>query len=231
MYDCPALSPQALEEPSFSIAYANLCKVMSPLKVEWEEEGKAKHTNFRRELLTKCQAEFERDKKDDEEHDKKQKAVDEAATPEEKKQLEDELEDFTTKARKRSLGNIRFIGELFKLQMLSETIMHECIVRLLKSTSDEESLECFARLITTTGKELDSVKARVSCGSVWWSSVCVCVCVSCGSVWWSSVLMWCACCAESNRRLLHSDIRHHQERQDPSQDQVHVTRCAGAEEE
>ena len=138
---------------------------MSPLKVEWEEEGKPKHTNFRRELLTKCQAEFERDKKDDEEHDQKQKAVDEAATPEEKKQLEEELVVFTTKARKRSLGNIRFIGELFKLSMLSETIMHECIVRLLKSTSDEESLECFARLITTTGKELDSPKAKVSCGT------------------------------------------------------------------
>ena len=69
---------------------------------------------------------------------------------------------FVTRARKRSLGNIRFIGELFKLQMLSETIMHECIVRLLKSTSDEESLECFARLITTTGKDLDQEKAKVS---------------------------------------------------------------------
>ncbi len=47
---------QALEEPSFSIAYANLCKVLSPLKVEYEDQdGKIKQTNFRRELLTKCQ--------------------------------------------------------------------------------------------------------------------------------------------------------------------------------
>lgn len=39
--------------------------------------------------------------------------------------------------------------------------MHECIVRLLRSTSDEEALECFGRLITTTGKELDHPQAKV----------------------------------------------------------------------
>ena len=67
-----------------------------------------------------------------------------------------------TKMRKRSLANIQFIGELFKLQMLSEIIMHGCITRLLKSMSDEESLECFARLITTTGKDLDKEQVKVN---------------------------------------------------------------------
>ena len=65
--------------------------------------------------------------------------------------------------RKRTLGNIRFIGELFKLNMFSETIMHECVVRLLRSSSDEESLECFTGLITTTGKYLDKPEAKVVC--------------------------------------------------------------------
>ena len=46
-------------------------------------------------------------------------------------------------------------------QILSESIMHECMIRLLKSTSDEESLECFAKLITTTGKDLDKEEAKV----------------------------------------------------------------------
>ena len=65
------------------------------------------------------------------------------------------------KNRRRFLGNIRFIGELFKLKMLSETIMHECVVRLLRSSSDEESLECVASLITTIGKDLDHPDAKV----------------------------------------------------------------------
>ena len=46
-------------------------------------------------------------------------------------------------------------------QMLSEAIMHECVFRLLRSHSDVESLECFARLITTTGKDLDHPQAKV----------------------------------------------------------------------
>ena len=75
--------------------------------------------------------------------------------------MKGELSVAITCMRKRSLGNIRFIGELFKLSMLSETIMHECITRLLKSSSDEESLECFGKLIMTTGKDLDKPKAKV----------------------------------------------------------------------
>ena len=47
-------------------------------------------------------------------------------------------------------------------QLLSEAIVHECIQRLLKSSSDEESLECFAKLMTTIGKELDHGKGQVS---------------------------------------------------------------------
>ena len=48
------------------------------------------------------------------------------------------------------------------MQMLSETFIHECITRFLSSKSDEQSLVCFARLITITGKELDKGKAKVS---------------------------------------------------------------------
>ena len=83
------------------------------------------------------------------------------AQDEQRAALKVEMEVAVTKMRKRSLGNICFIGELFKLQILSEAVIHECITRLLKSTSDEESLECFVRLITTTGKYLDKEAAKV----------------------------------------------------------------------
>ena len=39
--------------------------------------------------------------------------------------------------------------------------MHDCIVRLLRSSSDEASIECFCRLIITIGKELDHEKGKV----------------------------------------------------------------------
>jgi translation initiation factor 4G len=59
------------------------------------------------------------------------------------------------KARRRSLGNIRFIGELYKLKMLTARIMHECLRKLI-ATTDEESLECLCRLLTTVGKDLEA---------------------------------------------------------------------------
>lgn len=59
------------------------------------------------------------------------------------------------RARRRSLGNIRFIGELYKLKMLTARIMHECVKKLIAST-DEESLECLCRLLTTVGKDLEA---------------------------------------------------------------------------
>lgn len=59
-----------------------------------------------------------------------------------------------------SLLFCRFIGELFKLKMLTEPIMHECVFKLLNN-KDEESLECLCKLLRTIGKELDSDKAKV----------------------------------------------------------------------
>lgn len=81
--------------------------------------------------------------------------------PEERTRLHDELEEAKDKARRRSIGNIKFIGELFKLKMLTEAIMHDCVVKLLKN-HDEESLECLCRLLTTIGRDLDFEKAKVS---------------------------------------------------------------------
>uniref|UniRef100_A0A673UB02 Eukaryotic translation initiation factor 4 gamma 3 n=1 Tax=Suricata suricatta TaxID=37032 RepID=A0A673UB02_SURSU len=115
--------------------------------------------NFRKLLLNRCQKEFEKDKADDDVFEKKQKELEAASAPEERTRLHDELEEAKDKARRRSIGNIKFIGELFKLKMLTEAIMHDCVVKLLKN-HDEESLECLCRLLTTIGKDLDFEKAK-----------------------------------------------------------------------
>lgn len=57
--------------------------------------------------------------------------------------------------RRRSVGNIRFIGELYKRQMLTSQLMMRIIQGLLKK-ADEESLECLCKLITTVGQMLDT---------------------------------------------------------------------------
>uniref|UniRef100_A0A3Q1JX47 Uncharacterized protein n=1 Tax=Anabas testudineus TaxID=64144 RepID=A0A3Q1JX47_ANATE len=149
---------KAIDEPSFSVAYGHMCRCLATLKVPMSDKPNTT-VNFRKLLLNRCQKEFEKDKVDDVVFERKQKELDSAASATERERLQEELEEAKDKARRRSIGNIKFIGELFKLKMLTEAIMHDCVVKLLKN-HDEESLECLCRLLTTIGKDLDFEKAK-----------------------------------------------------------------------
>ncbi|XP_015230825.1 PREDICTED: eukaryotic translation initiation factor 4 gamma 3 isoform X3 [Cyprinodon variegatus] len=149
---------KAIDEPSFSVAYGQMCRFLAKLKVQMTDKPQT-FVNFRALLLHRCQKEFEKDKADDVVFERKQKELDSAASAAERDRLQEELEEAKDKARRRSIGNIKFIGELFKLKMLTEAIMHDCVVKLLKN-HDQESLECLCRLLTTIGKDLDFEKAK-----------------------------------------------------------------------
>uniref|UniRef100_A0A8C1U7Q2 Eukaryotic translation initiation factor 4 gamma, 3b n=1 Tax=Cyprinus carpio TaxID=7962 RepID=A0A8C1U7Q2_CYPCA len=149
---------KAIDEPSFSVAYGNMCSCLAMLKVPMTDKPSIT-VNFRKLLLNRCQKEFEKDKVDDDAFEKKHRELEAATSASERERLQEELEEAKDKARRRSIGNIKFIGELFKLRMLTEAIMHDCVVKLLKN-HDEESLECLCRLLTTIGKDLDFEKAK-----------------------------------------------------------------------
>ncbi|XP_077458729.1 eukaryotic translation initiation factor 4 gamma 3 isoform X3 [Stigmatopora argus] len=149
---------KAIDEPSFSVAYGNMCRCLAELKVQIADKPN-NTVNFRKLLLHRCQKEFEKDKVDDVVFEKKQKELDSSDSSTERERMQEELEEAKDKARRRSIGNIKFIGELFKLKMLTEAIMHDCVIKLLKN-HDGESLECLCRLLTTIGKDLDFEKAK-----------------------------------------------------------------------
>merc|ERR1712098_556455 len=98
-----------------------------------------------------CQYEFKKDYMEDLDKQKYEDDLAKAESEDEKKNITAEFEAQEMKLRRRSLGNIRFIGELYKIGMLHGKIMHECIRKLLQQT-DEESLECLCRLVTTVGQ-------------------------------------------------------------------------------
>ena len=75
-------------------------------------------------------------------------------TEDDRKALKLDFEAKERRARRRSLGNIRFIGELYNLKMLTDRIMHEIINKLIHQI-DEESLECLCWLFNTIGKVLE----------------------------------------------------------------------------
>jgi translation initiation factor 4G len=55
------------------------------------------------------------------------------------------------KARRRALGNMQFIGYLYKQALLTETVLHTCVQTLLADNASVEELECMVKLLETTG--------------------------------------------------------------------------------
>jgi translation initiation factor 4G len=86
---------------------------------------------FRKLLLDKCQTEFQKSNSEEDKIKDMVKEIEQAEGGDKKEQLRLELEDMQVKMRRRSLGNVRFIGELFKLHMLTPKIMVSCIKMLL----------------------------------------------------------------------------------------------------
>lgn len=145
---------KALMEPTFCEMYANLCCRLAQELPDFTEDNNK--ITFKRVLLNKCQEEFERGEREEEEANK----ADEEG---EIKQSEEEREEKRIKARRRMLGNIRLIGELYKKRMLTEKIMHECIKKLLggqHETPGEEDIESLCKLMSTIGEMIDHPKAK-----------------------------------------------------------------------
>ena len=154
---------KAVNELGSSVACARMCQVLQMKKV-LAENSETETVNFRKLLISRCQKEFDRDYMEGLDRDKYLAEMAAAQTDDERKQVEAEFEQMEMQLRKRSLGNIRFLGELFMLQMLTARIMHECVKKLLK-TADEESLECLCKLLTIVGQALDTeTKSRLSKG-------------------------------------------------------------------
>ncbi|KAL4079170.1 hypothetical protein J3A83DRAFT_4207610 [Scleroderma citrinum] len=170
---------KATDEANWSEMYARLCrKMMETISPKVQDDG-IKNSDgkpiaggqlFRKYLLNRCQEDFERGwvAKENTARAAAAKANDDQAikAANEKKGDESELysEEYyaAQKAKRQGLGLIKFIGELFKLQMLTERIMHECVKKLLGNVEnpEEEEIESLCQLLRTVGQLLDVPKAR-----------------------------------------------------------------------
>eukprot|EP00608_Synchroma_pusillum_P000318 CAMPEP_0198444908 /NCGR_PEP_ID=MMETSP1452-20131203/70840_1 /TAXON_ID=1181717 /ORGANISM="Synchroma pusillum, Strain CCMP3072" /LENGTH=341 /DNA_ID=CAMNT_0044165565 /DNA_START=23 /DNA_END=1044 /DNA_ORIENTATION=+ len=80
-----------------------------------------------------------------------------------------DVEERRTRIKWRFLGNIRFIGELFKENVLKAPVMRECVLFLLgydektnawSETVDEQYLDAGIKLLTTVGQKLEHEDQR-----------------------------------------------------------------------
>ncbi|KAG6462516.1 hypothetical protein O3G_MSEX013314 [Manduca sexta] len=127
--------------------YAQLCKRLSEEAPNFEPPGQP--CTFKLLLLNKCRTEFENRAQ--------------AFAAFEDKVLTPDEEEKRHLAKCKMLGNIKFIGELGKLEILAESILHRCIQNLLArraAAEHHEDLECLAQLVRTCGRVLDSERGR-----------------------------------------------------------------------
>ena len=123
---------KAQTQPHFGAMYAQLCANISK-----------QFKPFKKELLTACQHEFET-KTDDKITEATKGVID----PE-------EINYHATLIRKAYVGHMRFLGELYMRDVVKLAIILHCLDDLLKDEEHEESLECFAMMMTTMGSKLD----------------------------------------------------------------------------
>ena len=158
---------KAQSEPHFSNMYASLCLKLAKTPMEaLGEEGKKKGKKFKKFLLERCQNEFEID------------TAHKIANATENITDEEEKEYHANIIKKNYLGHMRFIGELYKGDLIRINIMLYCLYDLLDMSTDEffskdndsnedeektqkedkideEKVECFAKLMTTIGGSLE----------------------------------------------------------------------------
>ncbi|RUS28957.1 armadillo-type protein, partial [Jimgerdemannia flammicorona] len=156
---------KAIDDPNATAVYAQLArkmldKVSSDIKDDKVKNSMGKVITggnlFRRYLLNHCQEGFERGWKNDlPKVDKNENGTVAAG-------LDPLFIKEYYSVKRRGLGLIEFIGELFKQQILTEGVMHECVQKLLSDVADpeEEDVESLCKLMTTVGKDLDHEKAK-----------------------------------------------------------------------
>lgn len=149
---------KAISEPNFSEAYAKMCKEIGNIAILVSNE---KRTSFKGRLLAQCQCEFERRRNDQTSAIRDNRSKLEASKGMAKEQFEElkaQLEEDELRVRRRAVGTVRFIGELFKHGQLTANIMHSCITLLIEKEVkdyDEETLECLCKLLTTIGSKME----------------------------------------------------------------------------
>jgi translation initiation factor 4G len=152
---------KACDESHWSSMYAKFCsRMLATMSTDIKDENvRDKHGNpvvggalFRKYLLNRCQEEFERGWE-----------INLPEAPEEGKEITMLTDEYyiAAAAKRKGLGLIQFIGELYKLGMLTLRIMHECVLKLLdfEGLPDESAIESLVKLLRTVGETMESAEA------------------------------------------------------------------------
>lgn len=146
---------KALDEPKYSSMYAQLCRRISKEGSTLETEGDSRYT-FETLLIRVCQDKFVNRSQYSE------KIINSPTSDD----IEEEERRYI--AKQKILGNVKFIGELYKLEILNAGTLHKMLEQLLDKKSRPnsnledrcEDMECLCQIFKTCGKQLDTEKSK-----------------------------------------------------------------------
>ena len=161
---------KALSEPNYAFMWGNLCVQLSGGDAKAAVPGDSIYKKFRAAVLNMSQLEFERMQKEfkipEKDFDKDLYAKKEAGTFTDDDVSE--LEERRVKRKKRRLGTINFIGELFKKGLLRKELLYLCFGQLLSQKLSDlpieercHNIEAFCILVTVVGSSLEIGNPRV----------------------------------------------------------------------
>lgn len=155
------LFEKAISEPKFAPTYARLCQQVAMITTAPQNDTeKGKKTTLKTKLITQCQKEFERHREESivfNDIEDKLREIENHTGPEKRDEEKARLEEEHYKVRQRANGTVKFIGELFKIDMLTWKIMLACIDMLLQEAT-EERVERVCKLLTTIGGKMEKGK-------------------------------------------------------------------------
>jgi translation initiation factor 4G len=140
---------KAWSEVKYTQMYANLCKFLKEKFENYTFDSMEPNPNpsqnfnlFKRELLDRCESSFV------------QNSIEDLSGL-----SEEEIDQKRSQLKKKTLGNVRFIGELFKVSLVTSKIILKCVNELIsKENIDEDKLEGACILLSTGGSSFERSK-------------------------------------------------------------------------
>jgi len=153
------------QEETFRNVLLGLCQKQFDKSVSGREKQKAEEgKEDNSEEQERLEKEHEKSYRDElsQQGDSGKRGLDDTDDQLSKEGVDEDWEELRqAKIKKRNLGNVRFVGELFKKKLLGMNVIHECIQLILKKPMPhEEDIEILCSLLNTVGKDIDIPKAE-----------------------------------------------------------------------
>ncbi|KAI1694166.1 MIF4G domain-containing protein [Ditylenchus destructor] len=128
---------KAIDEPHFCRVYSDVCN--DQVKSEGElSDGQSKR--FREKIIWKCQHTFKSKEWEDQLKELIAKAESDETSEEEKQVYKNEIDALKNKNKRRTIGTIKFIAQLYRHRLLVEIVISSCVAELMKLYFKEMSI-------------------------------------------------------------------------------------------